>query len=617
MDEQETQQSYALPEVAEGLLAVEARSLLHGCVCFSREQGSWVRPWRLSPEQVRSVGSCLAWHPGLLRQMARTTAGVTIEFETDASEVTLEILVDSEPNGTKAVLERIDGEDDRKPHDGVSADVDGRHLPCQMPEEGMAQVSFTLDDVTAPDAHGMLHLPGFGVAHHVRIWLPALRGCIVRALIVNGTYVNAVPQRRHLLVLGDSIAQGFVTDDPAAAWPSLLADRLGLDLINQGLGGQVFQPGTFYGLAHEVDPELVVVAFGENYRYEHCSPRAVARDVRNYLMEVSRIWSEVPTLVLTPLYHDEERSPSHRLSCWQRVPSMIAANVAAHDEMVLADGTLLMDPSAELLADDDGHPNALGAMQIASRLHLLTLARRGSAEERRKRVINLFSAGPRRAFPLVEGARRGIGEFVVAEKRCVVWDVDGEQKWLFGSDHDMCEAAISLFLRTPLVGLCEPDLAEVAARRWGMSHVDPFHLAIYDKGVPLTPVEGKDIRVLDESYVDVIYEYYGRVEWFTREEIKAALVRGDILGGFEDDELVGFIGEHSEGDMGMLEVFEGHRRQGWGTALETAKVNQLLERGLTPWGEVFAGNRYSLKLQRKLGFKVTPAREQCFVSSPS
>ena len=66
--------------------------------------------------------------------------------------------------------------------------------------------------------------------------------------------------------------------------------------------------------------------------------------------------------------------------------------------------------------------------------------------------------------------------------------------------------------------------------------------------------------------------------------------------------------------MGMLEVFEGHRREGWGTALAAAKVAAHLAAGELPWAEVWPENDASLALERAMGFEVRPEDALWFVS---
>lgn len=602
-----------LDEAAGLLSSAQAALLLHGCVRAAGEREGWCRPWRFSEEQVRTMGSCQAWHPGLFRQMARTTAGVTLEFVTDATEVAVEVLLDAEPTGTRSVLEGVRRGADL-PLDGISADVDDRHLGSVMPDEWPeGAVAFSLEDPGRAAEPGLVQLPGLGDEHRVRIWLPALRGCAVRRVWGNGTRIDPVPARGQLLVLGDSIAQGFVTGDPATSWPARLARDLDLDLVNQGLGGQVFQPGTLLGLAHLLDLRMAVVALGENYRYELCRPRPTARDVRTYLLEVARLWPDLPTYVLTPLWHDEEASPSHAMSCWELVPTMIAANVAVHDEMALVDGLGLMDHEARLLADGYGHPTAKGAAQISRRLQVVMGSRQGSAQDRRARALGLLEGAPRGVFPLEEALRRGIGEVVFAQDGAVLLDDGDGQCILFATDAQRAADVAATLVGGPVIMCLAPKVEEAVARAFGASRVVRFHACVYGRTERLAVDPGLDIRPLDESFYGAILSQYEHPEFLSEEYLRSALRGGSFLGGFEGDELVGFVGEHAVGSIGMLEVFEGHRRGGWGTALESAKVNQQLSRGQVPWCEVYPSNAASLALQHRLGFTVLPARSQAYL----
>ena len=364
---------------AEGrslLVRADAADFLHGALDAEAEPGGWVRPLRFLPPQVRALGSCQAWHPGLYRQMARTAAGVSIEFETNASRVALELVPDEEPVVTCRLRERIFAP--AESFDGVACEVDGRGGEPGWGEvlavsidgtgedagplpQGARLVSFVLDG--AGEAPGAVQvLPGFGATHHVRIWLPCLRGVRVRALWGDGSGFAAVPARPSLLVLGDGPAQGMACGNPALAWPSRLSGRLGLDLINQAIHDQVFQPGMLSGLGSVGGIEAIVVALGAAYRHEPCQARLVARDVRTFLSELARLYPETPTWVVTPLWHNAERLPDRAGSCIAELGPMIAANVAAHDEMELVDGRVA------LLADAEEMPGAKGAHQIARRL---------------------------------------------------------------------------------------------------------------------------------------------------------------------------------------------------------------------------------------------------------
>ena len=69
----------------------------------------------------------------------------------------------------------------------------------------------------------------------------------------------------------------------------------------------------------------------------------------------------------------------------------------------------------------------------------------------------------------------------------------------------------------------------------------------------------------------------------------------------ERGEFVGFIGSHADGSMGMLHVFETHRRHGYAEEIESAQINRYLSEDRLPFGHVIEGNDASYSLQRKLG----------------
>ena len=86
------------------------------------------------------------------------------------------------------------------------------------------------------------------------------------------------------------------------------------------------------------------------------------------------------------------------------------------------------------------------------------------------------------------------------------------------------------------------------------------------------------------------------------EYVRDRIEKGWMFGAFVDGKLAGFIGMHTEGGLGMLEVLPEYRGRGIGRALETYAVNISLEQGYTPFGQVVEDNLVSVKLQESLGF---------------
>lgn len=422
-----------------------AADFAHGAL-YLEQDGAWVRPWRVTPEQYRALSCAQAWHPGLYKQMAACTAGITLEFETCAREVWLELAIDALSAGSQKSLQLVraaqaslqegshnlqvelevsnkvgkissDSFTSLGPHDAIAVEVDGQvRTIYQVPTSGQAntnpQVKLELignsfsESGDAPLRGAMDHIDsaatlavtsvvtsasgtaaasgsktesaenstvdlsvfGMEFPRRVRVQLPLLRGCKFKNLISIGAPLTPIAHRQQLLVLGDSITQGFVAGAPHLSWPRLVADALDLELVNQGIGGQVVQPGSLPSAHALENPARIVIAFGANYRYEPYQESVLRRDIERYLSQVSAQWHQVPCWVVTPFWHVEEAWPTHARSVFAQVPDALAKSALRHAHMGLVDGLKLIDHSAELFADGFEHPNAQGNAQIADRL---------------------------------------------------------------------------------------------------------------------------------------------------------------------------------------------------------------------------------------------------------
>lgn len=341
----------------EANVARSAHDLLAGALGSVPAGEGWFRPSRFTSAQVAALGSIAAWHPRLYREMAGCTAGIRLELETDSAHLALEASMDPFPSGSAAMLaDALDADPSlRPPYDGFSLVADGRRLGVRVPgDDGL--VRFALGAVP-------------GKRRRVQLWLPCLTGCRLRAVVGDGSLIEPVAPSRPLLVLGDSISQGFTATDPALAWPALLASGWGLGLVNQGVGGQVFQPGSVADAARAVpDPALIVVELGANYRFEPCRSDPAERDARAYLAEVSRAWPRVPTVVLTTLFHTEDRYPTHPSSCFADIDRIIREAAAAHPQMRVVEGSGILPADPDLLIDGSDHPGPEGQVTLYQNL---------------------------------------------------------------------------------------------------------------------------------------------------------------------------------------------------------------------------------------------------------
>ncbi|GFZ30255.1 hypothetical protein CSC2_07810 [Clostridium zeae] len=145
-------------------------------------------------------------------------------------------------------------------------------------------------------------------------------------------------------------------------------------------------------------------------------------------------------------------------------------------------------------------------------------------------------------------------------------------------------------------------MVDYILNKFGLNEKLECYQAVYMDKVKLNLSKDLEIRQLDEDQIDVILTHYDKL---SISEIKAILKDGNLFGGYKNGELMGFIGNHLEGSLGILEVFPQYRRLGYGAMLERYMINQMLEKGLIPFAQIEVNNEKSLALQTKLGFSIS------------
>ena len=122
-----------------------------------------------------------------------------------------------------------------------------------------------------------------------------------------------------------------------------------------------------------------------------------------------------------------------------------------------------------------------------------------------------------------------------------------------------------------------------------------------------------EIRQLDPADFDAVAARYHLI---SEDAILDHLKRGWLYGGYDaSGKLIGFIGEHDEASMGMLEVFPEARRHGYARKLESHLARLLRSQGRAVYCHVKPDNAASIALQRRLGLRpVGPT--QCWVEKP-
>lgn len=143
------------------------------------------------------------------------------------------------------------------------------------------------------------------------------------------------------------------------------------------------------------------------------------------------------------------------------------------------------------------------------------------------------------------------------------------------------------------------EVGRAILKKYGFAEtLECYQVAYY--GAPPNADDRLKVRVADKTDLPLLTKTYDLI---SAEEIAKVVERGMLLLGYDGDNLVGFIGEHLEGSMGLLYIFPQCRRKGYATVLEKLYIKRTIEQGFIPFGQVECSNAASLILQERLGLE--------------
>lgn len=149
-----------------------------------------------------------------------------------------------------------------------------------------------------------------------------------------------------------------------------------------------------------------------------------------------------------------------------------------------------------------------------------------------------------------------------------------------------------------LIACHEDFLVDYIKNKYKLPQQLTCYQLIYPQKDPISMKDRLRIKELTSTDIPFIMKNYDKL---SLEEITKIIELKHLFGGYIHDTLVGFVGSHLEGSMGLLEIFKEYRGNGYGIELEIFMINRFLEKGLTPFAQVETDNIISLNLQKKLG----------------
>jgi hypothetical protein len=189
----------------------------------------------------------------MMINVAAQGSGVHLEFETSATEITLElafekVLYPGQPDETVPLVLEVDGN----------------------------QTSYEFSNVRFIDVTGQPRTDTLDFQSHtfnlglneksklVKIWLPHHAMTNFKAIELNGPASKVTSTKPKWVHYGSSISHCSEAELPTGVWPVIAADALGLELSNLGLGGNAMLEPFMTDVILSHNPDVVSLKVGIN-----------------------------------------------------------------------------------------------------------------------------------------------------------------------------------------------------------------------------------------------------------------------------------------------------------------------------------------------------------------
>ena len=292
----------------------ELQDIWFGAYSFEETGDGWLQAFQYTKAQMEYFRSAFDfWYD---RSMATTAK--TLEFTTDAQTVSFEYWftwTGSQDSFELAV-------------DGLITEI--RYVK-DLPEEGKLEWKL-------PEGK-----------KDVVIYLPADATVELRRCEIGGAYIPAKKNEK-VLWLGDSITQGYGPLRSAMTYVSVANRLLNYDIINQGIGGYIYDKKSLMKM-DGYTPDKIIVALGTNQF--GCE---TMKDVEEYYETLISLYGETPVLCVTPLWRGDVPDGFPTLKRFCENVKQIAGK---YPNVKIADGFTLVPHLPEYFRDNL-HPNELG-----------------------------------------------------------------------------------------------------------------------------------------------------------------------------------------------------------------------------------------------------------------
>ncbi len=189
---------------------------------------------------------------------------------------------------------------------------------------------------------------------------------IVSLQLDNNAQIIPIKKNCSILMLGDSITQGYDAMTPENAYAIQLSNSLNAEAINKGIAGEQFFPA-LSKLTDNFKPDLITVAYGTN-DWRHSTREKFEKSCMEFFKNLRTTYPNVKIIAFTPIWRVDINEPQEFGKSLKFVSSFIKNITKTTDNMEVIDCIDFVPHDASFYQTDGVHPIDSGFLHYGKNL---------------------------------------------------------------------------------------------------------------------------------------------------------------------------------------------------------------------------------------------------------
>ena len=197
----------------------------------------------------------------------------------------------------------------------------------------------------------------------VSIYLPCDSQFWVKNFTIDGKYKSVKDKGQRVLVIGDSITQGYGPSFSSGSYFNELQRQTGYNMLNQGIGGYRCEAVDLM-YVDGFEPDKIITFLGTNW-YDAKDVYPYERATADFYKRLVELYPDKQILSISPLWRGDDGLDQERFNMCTEI---VKKECRKYENITLVDGFTLLPNVAECFCDKL-HPNEYGCLLLATNIH--------------------------------------------------------------------------------------------------------------------------------------------------------------------------------------------------------------------------------------------------------